>query len=83
MFYAFSKRVVHTLTRGGRQKGSSPSADYYNGSVATNPLGEGCLKIWRKRISQLIYELMNQEDVCRTALAPPWLLNTEIVPCKN
>ena len=31
---------LSTLTRGGRQKGSSPSANYFNGSVATNLLVE-------------------------------------------
>ena len=32
-----------TLTRGGRQKGSSPSADNSNGSIANNPLGKRSL----------------------------------------
>ena len=32
-----------TLTRGGRQKGSSPLANYSSGSKATNPLGRWSL----------------------------------------
>ena len=35
--------IQSTLTRGGRQKGSSPSANYSSGSKATNPLGRWSL----------------------------------------
>ena len=37
---------------------------------------EGVLKIWRKRMSQLINELINDEGVCRTGLATRGLVNT-------
>ena len=32
--------MIHTPTRGGRQEGSSHSANYSNGSLSTNPLVE-------------------------------------------
>ena len=37
--YTVVYNTVYTLTRGGRQKGSSPLANYYSGSKATNLLG--------------------------------------------
>ena len=33
------------------------------------------MKIWRKRICDWLYELINDEGVCRTAPATPGLLN--------
>ena len=39
---------------------------------------EGILKIWRKRLTQLVDELMNHKGVCRTAPATPGLLNTSV-----
>ena len=36
-------KKAHTLTRGGRQKGSSPLASYSSGSKATNLLGRWSL----------------------------------------
>ena len=41
------------------------------------------MKIWRKRLTELIDESINDEAVYRTAPATPGLLKMEVSDCKS